>query len=157
MKNRFRFLILAVCLTTLSIRSWAQFGGELRFCIHAEPKTFNPVLVDDDASDTIRYLTGGVLVRLNRSRQELEPNLATSWRVSKDGRSIAFTLRGGIFFSDGTPFTSDDVAFTMRQLMDPATHSPTGDAFRTGAGDVVSKVTAKDKITITFPAPIAGL
>ncbi|MBV9573669.1 MAG: ABC transporter substrate-binding protein, partial [Acidobacteriales bacterium] len=71
--------------------------------------------------------------------------------------SIAFTLRGGISFSDGTPFTSDDVAFTMRQLMNPATHSPTGDAFRTGTGDVVSKATAKDKITITFPAPIAGL
>src|SRR5207248_27027 len=31
---------------------------ELRFCLHAEPKTFNPLLVDDDASETIRYLTG---------------------------------------------------------------------------------------------------
>ena len=47
-------------------------GGELRFCLHSEPKTFDPVMVADDASDTVRYLTGGVLMRLDRSTQKLE-------------------------------------------------------------------------------------
>src|SRR5262249_60701020 len=42
----------------------AQTGGELRFCLRAEPKTFNPALVDDEPSETIRYLTGGGLVPL---------------------------------------------------------------------------------------------
>jgi len=144
--------VLALCFT-----SFAQSGGELRFCLHAEPKTFNPILVDDDASDTIRYLTGGVLVRLNRNTQQLEPALAESWKVSKDGRSILFTLRGGIAFSDGTPFGTDDIVFTMKQLMDPALHSTTGDAFRSGAGEVITKVVANNKVAITFPAPIAGL
>jgi peptide/nickel transport system substrate-binding protein len=157
MKNRLRYLAVIVCWGVLSLTSFAQFGGELRFCLHAEPKTFNPVLVDDDASDTIRYLTGGVLVRLNRSTQELEPNLATAWKVSKDGRTITFTLREGVAFSDGTPFTGDDVVFTMKQLMDPALHSSTGDSFRSGSGEVIGRVLAKDKVSITFPAPIAGL
>jgi peptide/nickel transport system substrate-binding protein len=147
---------IIICLE-LSLTGFAQFGGELRFCLHAEPKTFNPVMVDDDASDTIRYLTGGVLVRLNRSTQGLEPAIAESWKVSKDGRSIVFTLREGIRFSDGTPFGPDDVVFTIKQLMDPSLHSSTGDAFRSGSGQVLSKLLAKNVVSITFPAPIAGL
>src|SRR5260370_32769672 len=58
----------------------AQSGGVLHFCLHGEPKTFNPILVDDEASENIRYLTGGVLIRLNRQTQALESGLATSWR-----------------------------------------------------------------------------
>lgn len=148
--------ILAVLfLTTLAAS--AQSGGQLRFCIHSEPKTFNPVLMEDDASETIRYLTGGVLMRLNRQTQQLEPELATSWKISDAGKTITFHLRNGLRFSDGTPFTASDVSYTMQQLMDPALHSPTGDSFRSGDGKVQTRVLAKDKIAITFPAPISGL
>jgi peptide/nickel transport system substrate-binding protein len=136
--------------------AWAQ-GGELRFCLHTEPKTFDPLKVEDDASVSIRYLTGGVLVRLNRQTQALEPELAQSWKVSKDGREITFKLRSGISFSDGTPFSAEDVAYTVHQLMDPALHSPTGDAFRTAPGNVETKITSATQISITFPAPVAGV
>jgi peptide/nickel transport system substrate-binding protein len=135
----------------------AQTGGELHFCLHGEPKTFNPVLVDDEASENIRYLTGGVLIRLNRQSQALESALATSWTISHDRRTITFRLRKGVRFSDGTPFRSEDVAYTMRLLMDPETHSPTGDAFRSGEGTVQVETPAPDVAVITFPAPIAGL
>jgi peptide/nickel transport system substrate-binding protein len=135
----------------------AQSGGELRFCIHSDPKTFNPLLMADDASETIRYLTGGVLMRLNRLTQEPEPELATSWKVSDAGKTITLKLREGLRFSDGTPFSADDVAYTVQQLMDPALHSPTGDAFRSGEGKVITRVLGKNQIAITFPAPIAGL
>jgi len=131
--------------------------GELRFCLHAEPKTFDPLKVEDDASVTIRYLTGGVLVRMDRQTQALEPELAQSWKVSKDGKQITFKLRGGISFSDGTPFSAEDVAYTVQQLMDPALHSPTGDAFRSGPGNVETKIISPTQISITFPAPVAGL
>ena len=60
-------------------------------------------------------------------------------------------------FSDGTPFTADDVAYTMHALMDPALHSPTGDSFRSAPGDLETTVQAPDRITILFPAPVAGL
>lgn len=134
------------------------FGAdELRFYLRSEPKTFDPVAVADDSSETIRYLTGGVLVRLNRDTQELQPELAQAWQVSRDGRTITFTLRQGICFSDGTPFSAQDVKYTMERLMDPSLHSPTGDAFRSGSGKVVTTVLAPDKITIIFPAPVAGL
>ena len=135
----------------------AQSGGVLHFCLHGEPRTFNPILVDDEASENIRYLTGGVLIRLNRQTQALEPALAASWRVSKDGRKITLQLRTGLHFSDGTPFTSEDVAYTMKQLMDPQNHSATGDAFRSGEGAVDVQIPSAQTVAITFPARVAGL
>src|SRR5581483_6893096 len=152
--KRFQALLTA---TLLLLGCLAHGETQLRFCLRSDPKTFNPLLVQEDSSDTIRYLTGGVLVRLNRQTQLLEPQLASSWKVSKDGRTITFTLRGGIKFSDGTPFFADDVAYTVQQMMDPALHSPTGDSFRSGEGKVETRVDSPTKISITFPAPIAGL
>src|ERR1022692_718988 len=75
------------CFALTATPAFTQNGGELRFCLHSEPKTFDPALVDDDSSLSVRYLTGGVLVRINRHTQNLEPELAESWTVSKDGRS----------------------------------------------------------------------
>jgi len=137
--------------------STAAAQGQLRFCLRSEPKTFDPLRVEDDASVAIRYLTGGVLIRMNRQTQALEPELAQSWKVSKDGRQITFKLRSGISFSDGTPFSAEDVAYTVHQLMDPALHSATGDAFRSGPGNTETKVISPTLISITFPAPVAGL
>ena len=155
-RRSWKYLALGF-LVVFALSARGQTGGELHFCLHGEPKTFNPVLVDDEASENIRYLTGGVLIRLNRQSQTLEPGLATSWVVSKDRRTITFHLRKGIYFSDGTPFTSEDVAYTMRLLMDPATHSPSGDAFRSGEGSVQVQTPATDVAVIAFPAPVAGL
>jgi peptide/nickel transport system substrate-binding protein len=151
------FAVTALCLGFLLGQAQAQGGGQLRFCLRSEPKTFDPLKVEDDASGAIRYLTGGVLVRVNRQTQELEPGLAISWKVSKDGRQISFRLRNGILFSDGTPFSAEDVAYTIQQLMDPALHSATGDAFRSAAGSVETKVISPGQISIRFPAPVAGL
>ncbi len=137
--------------------SAGQPGGELHFCLHGEPKTFNPLLVEDDSSETIRYLTGGVLIRLNRQTQALEPGLALSWKVSQEGRRIAFRLRSGLRFSDGTPFTAEDVAYTMKALMDPQLHSPTGDSFRSGEGQLDVQIPSSESVVVTFPAPVAGL
>ncbi len=150
-----RVSVLAFFLVAPAAR--AQSGGVLHFCLHGEPKTFNPILVDDEASENIRYLTGGVLIRLNRQSQALEPGLATSWHLSKDGRKITLQLRKGLYFSDGTPFTSEDVAYTMKMLMDPQLHSATGDAFRSGEGAVDVQTPSVDTVAITFPARVAGL
>ena len=157
MKKALASFVLLTLIALGSNRLLAQSGGELRFCLRSEPKTLNPLLAADDASETVRYLTGGVLVRVNRLTQELEPELATSWKVTNGGKTITFQLRDGLRFSDGTPFSADDVAYTMQQLMDPALHSPTGDAFRSSEGKVETQVLPKGRVRITFPAPIAGL
>jgi peptide/nickel transport system substrate-binding protein len=155
MKKLLTFFILVIAFGANGLL--AQSGDELRFCLRSEPKTLNPLLAADDASETIRYLTGGVLMRVDRLTQDLEPELSTSWKVTNGGKTITFQLRDGLRFSDGTPFSGDDVAYTMQQLMDPALHSPTGDAFRSSEGKVETQVLPKSRVRITFPAPIAGL
>jgi len=148
-----RGILLAILFSGLAL---AQWGGELRFALHSEPKTFHPALADEDASDTVRALTGGFLVRVNRITQNVEPALAASWKTLEGGRTIRFELRRGVSFSDGTPFTADDVVYTMTVLMDPKLHSPVGDTFRGDGGE--PKVTADGPaaVTMRFPAPLAG-
>jgi len=157
MRQRLRLFPLLLAVLLNAALACAQSGSQLRFCLGAEPKTFNPLLVDDDASETVRYLTGGVLMRLNRLTQQLEPALATSWKVSQNGNAISFTLRQNVRFSDGTSFSAEDVAYTMQQLMDPALHSPTGDSFRSSEGKVSTQIAGKSQVTVTFPRPIVGL
>ncbi len=160
MRRAWAFLAFSFVLcrsTAVRAESAGPSGGELHFCLHGEPKTFNPLLVEEDSSETVRYLTGGVLIRLNRQTQALEPGLAVSWRVSQEGRRISFRLRTGLYFSDGTPFTAEDVAYTMKALMDPQLHSPTGDSFRSGEGQVDVQIPSSDTVVVTFPAPVAGL
>ncbi len=157
MKTRFHRSILNAVVTFGLLHSFSSAQGVLRFCLRSEPKTFDPLKVEDDASVAVRYLTGGVLVRMNRQTQMLEPELAQSWKVSKDGKQITFKLRSGIQFSDGTPFSAEDVAYTVRQMMDPSLHSPIGDSFRSGPGSVDTKIISPTQISITFPAPVAGL
>jgi peptide/nickel transport system substrate-binding protein len=135
----------------------AQPGGELRFCLYSEPKTFNPLLVADTSSEAIRYMTAGVLIRVNRQTQELEPSLAVSWRVVSQGRGIAFKLRQHVAFSDGTPFSAEDVAYTMHTLFDPSLHAPTADSFHAGGAAVKIETPAADEVTLTFPTPVAGI
>jgi peptide/nickel transport system substrate-binding protein len=45
----------------------------------------------------------------------------------------------------------------MQQLMDPALHSATGDAFRSGTGNVETKVISPTEISIRFPTQVSGL
>ena len=135
----------------------AGWASELRFCLRTDPKTFQPLLVEDESAEAVRYLTGGVLIRLNRYTQELEGDLATHWKVSENGRRIDFALRKGVRFSDGTPFTCQDVVYTMHQLMDPALHSPVGDAFRSGPGATEAKCEGDSSVMVRFPAPVAAL
>ena len=152
-----RLYLLAAMLLLGTVSLFAQSGGELRFCLRSEPKTFNPLLVEDESSETIRYLTGGVLVRVNRLTLKAEPELAMSWKVSEGGKRIRFKLREGLKYSDGTSFTAADVAYTMEQLMDPALHSSTGDAFRSAEGKLVAQVVSPNVVEISFPAPVANL
>lgn len=150
-------LIRMAALLTLAPMVFADDGATLRFSIKADPKTFDPLLVEDEPSGVVRYLTGGVLIRRNRLTQELEGELATRWQVSEQGRRIDFQLRPSLKFSDGTPFSCDDVTFTIKRLMDPALHSAVADSFRTVAGPVDATCGGPNSVSIRFPAPVSAL
>lgn len=132
-------------------------ANELRFGIRADPRTFDPLLSSDEASDTVRYITGGVLLRFDRVTQQLRPELAQSWRMAEGGRRIEFTLRENVRFSDGTPFDAADVEATVRRLNDPTVLSGVADTFRAGGQPIGVSRTGPYRIALTFPAPVAGV
>lgn len=148
--------VLALLLTALA---WAhaQPGREMRFCPRADPKTFDPLLASEDASETVRFLTAGVLIRFNRQTQELQPELAASWQVREGGKRIDFVLRRGVRFSDGALFGPADVVATIRRLTEPGIHSAIADSFRLGAGDIRAEANGPNGVSIFFSAPVAGL
>ncbi|MDH4347001.1 MAG: ABC transporter substrate-binding protein, partial [Thermoleophilia bacterium] len=48
------------------------------------------------------------------------PGLAESWEASNDGKTYTYTLREGLTWSDGTPLTAEDVAYTVNRARDEA-------------------------------------
>ena len=53
------------------------------------------------------------LVRYNHEWNTVLPNLAESWEVNADATEYTFKLREGVKWSDGTPFTTEDIAFAV--------------------------------------------
>ena len=129
---------------------------ELRFSLTGEPKSFDALHISDQRSEVIRYLTGGVLLRINRVTDQLEPQLAESWKITEGGRVIAFHLRPGLKFSDGSPLTAPDVARTFNTALDPKQASPAGDTFR-AADQPEAKATSPLDLTIRYHDPKPGI
>lgn len=152
-------IMLRNSLVALAIVSWAQAQprAELRFAVHADPKTFDPLLATEEVSETIRYLTGGVLIRFNRHTQQPEPELATSWKVLDQGKRIDFVLRRNVSFSDGTPFSAADVVATMHRIMAPGLPSAVADLFRSAGGEIRTQSNGRDSVSVLFSKPVAGM
>jgi len=150
-------LVLAVCALLLSACSRsARDGGELRITLKSDPKTLNPLMAEEEASDRVRYLTGGVLIRVNRKTQENEPELASSWKLDEGGKRIVFHLRPGLTFSDGSPFSAEDVVATIHAALDPDLHSPKGDPLLAG-GKATVRADDQQTVSLEFEHPIAGV
>jgi peptide/nickel transport system substrate-binding protein len=89
----------------------------LTVAVAAPPRTMNPHGADSDSNLSIMSnIFEGLLQRTTAGK--LEPALATTWhRV--DATTWRFTLRKGVKFHNGNPFTWEDVKFTMERLKDP--------------------------------------
>ncbi len=90
---------------------------------------FLAAVTSDSAShEAAGYVFNG-LVRYDKDLK-LEGDLAESWDVSPDGKKITFRLRKGVTWHDGAPFTSEDVLFTYRKMIDPKTPTAYGEDFK---------------------------
>jgi peptide/nickel transport system substrate-binding protein len=120
----------------------------------AGPRTFNRLLSADEQTNSIGDCLMGRLIRINRQTQQPEAELASSWQVSPDGKTLTCELRRDAKFSDGAPFTSDDVVFTFQVLNDPAVASPASFDFD-GQPMKVEQLDSH-KVRFVFPAPYAA-
>src|SRR4051812_14011545 len=118
-----RRLLSRVLLMVVPL-SAATAPQELRFALAGDPLTFDPLQVAENNSEVVRYLTAGVLVRINRLTDQPESELAESWKITEAGRALTFKLRAGLKFSDSSPLTAADVGRTITRALDPKEASP---------------------------------
>ena len=90
------------------------------------------------------------LMILNGVKGELVPWLATEYKWSEDLKKLSFTIRDGVLWSDGQPFTAADVAFTFNLLKTaPGVNSSVLPAL-VGDSAYVESITAPDAKTVEF-------
>lgn len=82
----------------------------------------NPILATDSASSEINGLIYNGLVKYDKNLN-LVGDLAESWLITNDGKTITFKIRKNIKWHDGVPFTAHDALFTYQKLIDPRTRT----------------------------------
>ncbi|MEJ7556450.1 MAG: ABC transporter substrate-binding protein [Aquificaceae bacterium] len=134
-------------------------GGEIRFVLNSDPRTLNPALAQETSSTAVlSYLFTG-LTKIDLKSMQVVPDLAHKWEEKEGGRVYIFHLRRNVRWSDGEPFTADDVVFTYRDIyLNPQIPNSTGDMFRgilKSQEDIKNFVRKIDKYTVEFRLPEA--
>ena len=128
-------------------------GGSAVASIRTEPRSFNRLAARDSSTDLVSSLTQAKLIRINKLTQDVEPWLAQGWKVDADGRRYEITLRPNVSFSDGHPFTADDVLFSFRAVYDAKVQSHLADVLTIGGKPI--EVAAPDAHTVVLTLPSA--
>jgi peptide/nickel transport system substrate-binding protein len=92
---------------------------------------------------------------LRKDKIEPFPNLAKSWEWSEDGYELTMHLIEGAKWSDGEPFSSEDVMFTWNDLiLDPnVNHSTSRTSWQIEGEDITLEALDEYTIKFTFPVP----
>jgi peptide/nickel transport system substrate-binding protein len=123
--------------------------------LRAEPRSFNRLLAGDRASLVVSQLVHEPLVRVNHATHTLEPALAAHWTELVPGRRFRLTLRTGARFSDGTPVTADDVAFSLVAAYDTRLASPVTESLRVNGAPITARVVDPLTIELAYPSSYA--
>lgn len=86
--------------------SGGRYGGTLRTAL----------LATGDGNGVLRFIAQG-LTRWDTKFDRVLPNIAESWTVTPDATEYVFTLRRGMRWSDGVPFTADDIVFAVNDVI----------------------------------------
>lgn len=100
-----------------------QTGGTLNVGLVNDAKTYDPIYSVQFTERHVLYLVFNTLVKYAPDFS-IQPELATSWDTSQDGKRITFTLRQGVTFQDGTPFDAAAVKWNIDRRLDPSVQSP---------------------------------
>lgn len=112
--------------------------------------TLNPHLYAAVSMLDLSALTMAWLVKYDRQNRPI-PELVTvvptqaNGGISKDGKTITWHLRHGVRWSDGAPFTADDVVFSTQAVLNPKNNEVGRDGW-----NLIAKIDEPDKYTVVF-------
>ncbi|WP_189524793.1 peptide-binding protein [Methylophilus medardicus] len=129
----------------------AQTGGTLISAMPSDPSSMIGMVAGESASLAIGAYLFNSLLKYNQNL-DLAGELAESWQVAADNKTITFKLKSGLQWADGKPLTSEDVLFTWQLVTDEKTHSPYASDYQ-----LVTKAEAPDAQTfiVHYSQPFA--
>lgn len=129
----------------------AESGGTLIDAMTGEPSGLIAMIAGESAASAIASNIFNSLLKYDKNL-ELEGELAKSWDVSADQKTITFHLKPNLKWADDAPLTSADVLFTWKLVTDNNTRTPYGADFK-----LVSKAETPDAYTfrVTYQQPYA--
>lgn len=113
-------LLLVTCLSGCSRR---EPPADLTIINRLEPESLDPAVITAQADYRIVSAMFEGLTRLEPVHDNAVPGLAERWDISPDGKIYTFHLRTNLQWSTGEPITADDVVYSWRRELDPATAS----------------------------------
>lgn len=125
-------------------------GGTYAEGVIGRLDTLNPIYTSTQSERSASYLIFSGLLRYDRYNN-LESDLAESWKASADGKVYTVSMRRDAHWHDGKAVTADDVAFTLGLIKNPQTRSY---LYRTWQ-DVQVKATSKYELEFTLPSAYA--
>ena len=138
----------AAVLAGTAAAAMPQRGGTLTLIGAEPPALLSLANITVGARDISAKVTEGLL----RFDDDFvaRPLLATRWTVSPDGRRYTFTLRQGVKWHDGQPFSAADVAYSIQELkrVNPRARSTFANVERVETPDAHTAV-----IVLSAPAP----
>lgn len=139
--------LLAVLTVTTSM---ADAEGVLSIGRREDSTTFDPIATAQNVDFWVFMNIFDQLIRVDRTGTKLEPGLAESWTVSDDGLTYTFKMRDAKF-SDGTPITAEDAAYTLIRIRDDE-RSVWSESYK-----IIATAVATDPatLTITLTSPSA--
>ncbi len=143
-------LAVAACQPIATLPKPAK-GGTAVEALVGSPGPLNPLFEQDDSTRDVDSVIYQGLTTVD-ANQHVVGLLASDWTISPDHLTYTFTLRDGIKWADGEPFTVDDVVFTFRVLQDPEYDLP-GAAFWRQLG--IARA-GDNQVVFTLRAPSAA-
>ena len=122
-----------------------EMGGTLKISHSTRIATLNVMKLSGPAEYPCVDMLYSGLTRIAPGNNAADPDLATGWEANNDATEFTFSLRQGVTFHDGTPFTSADVVATYEAILDPDFGSPARSVL-----DIIDAVEAVDDNTVRF-------
>jgi peptide/nickel transport system substrate-binding protein len=126
------------------LESVGTYGGTIRRFLSGS----------NDHNSFLRFVGPQGLTRWKADFSEVIPNVAESWTTNAESSEFTFKLREGMKWSDGAPFTADDIMFFVDDLLNNSEFYPTAPARFVVAGETMRAEKIDDyTVKFIFAAP----
>jgi peptide/nickel transport system substrate-binding protein len=149
-------VLASACSGSSGHSSSSPSGGVLRLGTHAPIVSMNPFTTQDTLALDSFIDIYPYLVQYNLTTKTIEPDFATSWSQTSDYKVWTFHTRAGAKWSDGTPLTAQDAAWTLQTIL-KYKNGPTAQDVSNIVDLTGATATSPTTLQLTYSGPVANV